>query len=310
MIKERSPGKASLLLFGVILIWGGNFSAVKIGLLELNPVLFTALRFLPASIPLLILGRFWGVDFSLKREDIWPILGISILGTTIYQTLFALALDQTTPGNSSLLMATSPIFAALITSRLGQDRITPQGVIGILTAFLGAYLVITGQHRIQLEEGTRKGDLLFFSVAALWAVSSFFIRNLLQKHHFLKLIFYTSALGGLLLLLPLLPQIIRLPFGDLRPGTWIALGYSTFLATSLGLTAWYYGLEQVGTTRTIVYMYLTPVMAGIFSVLFYGEEFTLQKILGAVIILTGVHLARKGTIPIPRKGEPLEKPTP
>lgn len=286
----------NLLLLGVVLIWGGNFSVMKMGLEELNPFLFSALRFLPSSIPVLILGLFLKVDFSLKREDIWPMIGLSILGTTIYQTLFTTALDYTTPGNSSLLMATSPIFAAFITTSMGQERLKFQGVLGIIAAFFGAYLVISSQYGIGIEGDTIKGDLLVLTAAALWAIYCFLARNFLKNHHFMKLIFYTSFFGGLSLLLLFLPQIIEIPFQEIKPRTWSALGYSTFLATSTGLTVWYFGLDRVGTTKTIVFMYLTPVIAGLFSILFHGEVFTLPKILGALVIFFGVHQARKGTL--------------
>src|SRR5690606_13533645 len=96
-----SPDLAILVL---VLIWGVNFSVVKYALEQFDPLAFNGLRF--------ALGGLVLVPFVLRRGPLrfergeWPaLIGLGVLGNTIYQVLFVEGIDRTLAGNAALMLA-------------------------------------------------------------------------------------------------------------------------------------------------------------------------------------------------------------
>ncbi|MEW5933633.1 MAG: DUF441 family protein, partial [Bacillota bacterium] len=85
---RRPTWAMDLALVGVAASWGVNHVVVKHTLANMMPLAFNALRFGLASATLL--GILWLVegDVGVKRRDLWPVLGVGVLGHTVYQTLF------------------------------------------------------------------------------------------------------------------------------------------------------------------------------------------------------------------------------
>lgn len=102
------------MLCGLVVIWGANFSLVKLALDEFSIITFTVIRY--------SLGSFLVLSFLFIKEgwepiplrDILKILSLGLLGHTAYQLLFVNGLSITTAGNSSVFIATVPIWTAIL----------------------------------------------------------------------------------------------------------------------------------------------------------------------------------------------------
>ena len=82
--------------------------------------------------------RCRGESFTLSRRDMLGMILLGLAGHTIYQMVFIRGLAHTTPGNTSLLMATSPIFVALYAPHpAGTERGNRIVWAGILLSFAG-----------------------------------------------------------------------------------------------------------------------------------------------------------------------------
>jgi drug/metabolite transporter (DMT)-like permease len=74
---------------------------------------------------------------------------------------------------------------------------------------------------------------------------------------------------------------------------WFAALYSTLCSSAFGFAAWQRGVSRVGANRVLVYQYLVAVTGVTAGILILSESFGFQQVLGAVVVLAGVYLARK-----------------
>lgn len=282
-----------VLLLIVVLFWGGNFVVLKFGLTQLSPEGFTALRFLASSPLLLFLALYSGIDLKIKSADIVRVLVLGIVYTAFYQTLFAAAVNYTTVGNSSLIMATSPLFTAVMSYMLGYEKFTQKAIVGSLLSFFGVFIVVRSAYAVGLTMSTLKGDMLTLAASVVWASYAIYIRGLMERYHFLSLLFYSSAIGGVVLTVYSWSNIREVIGSGMTPTTIWALVYSVLGVTVYGLSIWYYGIGRLGPTKTYVFMNLNPIIAGIAGTLVLGEVLTAAKVIGLLITLLGINIARK-----------------
>jgi len=132
----------AIMLIGMSLVWGINFSVVKIALTDLSPLSFNSLRFVLASLFLLILLWILERDLSFRREDVGRLVLLGFIGHTLYQLCFISGIALTAAGESSLIYGTTPIFVALLSSVLGVERVRRKVWHSVILSFIGVFLVV------------------------------------------------------------------------------------------------------------------------------------------------------------------------
>ena len=70
------------MLTVMVLIWGINFSIVKISLVEFNPIVFTTLRFIVGSLALLLALKLIEKDTSVQKCNVKDYLKLGVIGTS------------------------------------------------------------------------------------------------------------------------------------------------------------------------------------------------------------------------------------
>jgi drug/metabolite transporter (DMT)-like permease len=291
--------KVDFLIFAVVLIWGSVFSVIKYTLQEIGPLAFVTARFLGTSILLLALVYLMEGKPIIRREDWLRVALVGLSGIGIYQICFTLGLNYTTASNSSLIIATSPIFAALFAWLLGEEPITPRQIAGILLSFVGVTLIVrAGSEGLALTWESLRGDALTLMAAVFNAFSAVIAKRPLKRYSSLRVTAVGMIVGTLFLLLFGWRSLLTYPWAGLSFQGWLGLGYAVFLAGVISYLLWYRAIGELGATRTLVYSYLIPIVAVLVAVLTLGEEFTALHALGALIVFVGIALARL----VPREG--------
>ena len=142
-------------------------------------------------------------------------------------------------------------------------------------------------------EGTSlTGDVLAVLAGAIWVGATIYPQPLVQKYGAAR------ATGWFLLL----PALVFLPvglfwLGDLRASpppnlAWVALAYGA-VGMLAGNTLWQRAVQEVGPTRTLIYLYLEPFIVLVIAALALDERLTLIQALGGVLAMVGVVLVRK-----------------
>jgi O-acetylserine/cysteine efflux transporter len=78
---------------------------------------------------------------------------------------------------------------------------------------------------------------------------------------------------------------------------WIAVVYAGLMSLLVGYTLWGWAIERRGVSRTVPFLFVVPIATGILSVIFLDETIDAYKIGGAILVLAGVALARRSTVP-------------
>lgn len=284
---------AELLL--VTLIWGVNFSVVKSGLEHLHPMAFNALRFPLAGAVLLVLLRMRGPLRMPDWRDVPRIVALGLLGNVVYQLFFIYGIDGTLAGNASLLLSTTPAWAIVLATLRGQERPGWRAWTGVAATVVGMVAVVLGgQQKVALGGATLTGDLLAAGGAVVWAVYTVESRDLVRRYGALRLTAWTLWSGGLVLVALGTPAVLDAGLSTLPMGAWLEIGFAGVFAIAVAYVLWYRGVGQVGSTRTAVYSNVVPVVALAVAWAWLGEQPTWLQVVGAVVVIGGMTLARLG----------------
>lgn len=288
-----------LLLVSVMLIWGMNFSVVKLLYAHFHPLAFNALRFTVTSITMVAVLQVRGESLRIDRSDLPAVVGLAVTSNTIYQFLFVLGLDRTRAGNAGLLMSLAPIFAYLTGIFLKRERFHVRLLGGILLSTGGVLaLVLLGTNEVDFG-GTWAGDLMILGATLCWGLFTGSARSMILKYGALRITILTMLIGTALMVPISLPWVIEQDWGSISLRAWAAFAYATFLAIVFSYFAWSYALSKIGVARTAIFSNLMPVVALLGAWMLLGERPGLGQGLGVALILTGVFLVRSHE-PIPK----------
>lgn len=299
-LESMMPRWLDWRLLLVACVWGTNFAVLKDAYARMEPLALNAARFVPAVALLgLVAARrrlLWPVD-GWDRGLVLRVVGLGLLGTLLYQTLFALGLARTTAGNSALLLASSPLWTALIAHGLGVEALSRRAAGGLLLAFGGVAVIVAGGQGADLSGATLTGDLLIVAAAICWGAYTACSRDLLRRLSATGLVFWSICAG-----LPGLwwlgaPGVAAAPLAT-DGWLWAAIAYSGCLSIGLAYAIWNRSVAQVGPSLTAVYVNLVPVVALLTGWLALGEQIVAVQLLGGVLVLGGVRLTRA------RRGRP------
>jgi drug/metabolite transporter (DMT)-like permease len=289
----RGFGLTDALLVATAVIWGFNVVLVKISLAELSPLPFNSLRFLLAAGLSWLLLRVAEPGSRVKREDIPVLIGLGLLGHSLYQILFISGINLSTAGNTSLLLATSPIWVAVLSSLFGLERLQSKAWGGILLSFSGICLVTVGGGKdIGFGSGSSLGDLLILAGTLVFAIYTVRSKQLLTRYSPLQFSTYTMIPGALALLVVSTPALLHQDFGGVSLAAWGGLLYSGIFAIVIAYYVWNNGVQKLGAARTAIYNNLSPVVAMVAGVMILQEQVSLPQLAGAALIVVGLYLTR------------------
>jgi drug/metabolite transporter (DMT)-like permease len=291
--KQPSFGFVDLSLLGLVVVWGANFAVVKSALSEMTPLAFNALRFTGASV--VTLGLTWAVrrDLHILRRDWGRLLVLGFFSNFVYQYLFINGIARTRASNSSLILATVPIFVALIGTILRSEKLHSRNWAGIVLSFVGIFLLVAGGGvGIAMGSQTLSGDVLVLCATALWAIHTTLSKGLMERNSVLKVTAWMMASNAPLMVLAAVPELRTQDWHAVSAQSWLGLLYSAVLAIGIGYVIWNTGVRRLGSARTAIYSYLTPLVSVIVSWILLGETMQPLQALGAVGILLGVALGR------------------
>ena len=293
---ERITTDLELVLVAVI--WGINFSVVKIVLDALDPLALNALRFPLAALVLAPALRFVPGPLLPGRRDLGRVILLGLVGNVAYQLCFIYGLDRTLAGNASLILSTTPVWTLILSIVAGHERTTLAAVAGVGATLLGITLVVLGRgDELTLGSNTFSGDLLMLAGSVLWAVYTVAGRAPVARYGPLRTTTWALWVGTPILVAMGIPSVRTLDLAALSAGTWIGVGYAGLLSIGLAYLLWYRGVRKLGNSRTAVYSNLVPVTALLVAWLWLDETPRLLQLAGAGVILFGLTLARAGQSP-------------
>jgi len=282
------------VLFAVI-VWGASFIATKIGVKDVTPITVVWLRF---GMGVLILGA----AVLARREFAWPAKNewayfalLGFLGITWHQWLQSTGLVTAQASTTAWIVATTPIFMALLAWLVLKEKLNWVQVSGIALAALGVLVVVSDGDFGSILHGKfgTPGDYLIMLSAPNWAIFSTLSRRGLQKHPAARMMFYVMTFGWLFSSVSFfsgghLSQISRLSTSG-----WIGVAFLGIFCSGLAYIAWYDGLQAIAASQVGAFLYLEPLVAVVVAAVILSEPVTWASLLGGVVILIGVYLVNR-----------------
>ena len=270
-----------LLLVLVAALWGFNFVVIKLGLDNFPPLLFSALRFFFAAVPLV---------FFIRKPDVpWRIIiaiGV-MLGVVKFSFLFIGMDVGVPPGLASLLLQSQAFFTVLLAFLIFGARPRPLQLAGMAVAFTGIALIASSID----GDFTVTGLALAIAAAIAWACS-----NMLMKKagnvQMLNLMVWVS-------LVPPIPLIIisvlfegwdrdLAAIANINLAGAGAVMFVAYVATIFGFAIWGAMISRYGVSTVAPFSLLVPVFGMSSAALLLGEAFGPLRIVAAVLIVIGL----------------------
>lgn len=273
------PFRVALVVLCTV-IWGFNFVAIKVGLQNFPPLLFTAMRFVLASLPFLAF---------VKPPNIrWPwVIAIGLfLGVFQFGFLFTGMALGMPPGLSSTVMQTQVFFTVILAVLALGEKPRWQNLAGLVIAFSGA-LVIAGH----LGDVPMIPFLMVVAGALSWAISNILTRRAGASDAF-RLIVWVSAVPPLpLLALSWAIEGQARIVGGFTTVSWLsvaALAFVAFAATTIAFGLWSWLLKRHPAATVAPFALLVPFWGIGSSMLVFDEQLSLAKAIGCALIVAGI----------------------
>jgi drug/metabolite transporter (DMT)-like permease len=283
---------ADAVMFGTTLLMGSSYPFAKDVLGVMSPLLYSASRYLVASLFLFAMLALMRRPMTLPQRDWVPMILLSLIGVSLFQACWGLAMARSAPSLGSIVMTTTTAFSAIL-AWLGGRRLSALGWTGIVIAFAGVVLVVNNSlTTLTLSFGSLDGTLLWMLAAFAWALYVDRCAPYNLRLGALRVMAWTTLIGSLVLL-PIslvfdsLSEFARLD--DRLLGFWLYTAIFPVGVAFLGISA---GLDWLGVSRVMVYMYLIPVAGVGLSAAFFGDPLTAARVLGGLVVLLGVILTR------------------
>ena len=288
------------VLWCVILVWGANYVIGKWGMEGFDPLSFTVIRFVGATPVLFLLLYVLEKNLRIELKDCYELALIGLVGVTIYQTLFMAAVKYATATNASLMLAVSPVFAAIFAWLAGQERLGSRGRRGSAISLLGVvFVLLFGTNKLAVGWDVLRGDLIGLLASSVWGLYPVLAKRMLRKYSALKTITYSSLFGTIFLLMVGSKGVQALSWSEIPLSAWGSMAFSIVLVTAFGLVVWYHAISRVGANRIMAYMYAVPAVAVITAAIILKEQVHVMQAVGAAVIFCGISMIRKDKILVP-----------
>jgi drug/metabolite transporter (DMT)-like permease len=274
------------------LIWGASFLFIRVAVREISPfdlVFFRlgigSLVLLPAIIirPRLIAG--W-------HRYIPGLVLVGLCNTAIPYTLFGYGEQHIPSGHASIINATTPLFAVILTTVLPgaiHERLTATRGVGVLISF-GGVLVLVGPS-IFAAGGTLLAYGACLLAALLYAVSNVIARLTLQGAPLLAQAFFIDF-AGFLFVMPV-ALVTGLPTRLPSTGALVSIGILSTLGTAVAFLLLYWLIQHVGVVRASLVTYLLPCTALIWGAVLLHEMITPNVLAGLALVLLGIAIVNR-----------------
>jgi drug/metabolite transporter (DMT)-like permease len=301
MTRRAGPSSALVWanLIAVYIIWGSTYFAIRYAIggrhgdTGLPPLLMAAIRFLLAG------GLLFGYAVRRPHPDGEPdrlgarqwrataIVGVALLfGGNGLVTLAEQRVDSSV---AAVLIATTPLWVALIAWARGDERLPRPGVVGVVLGFLGVCVLAwpSGSARIDII-----GALMVVGASLSWALGSYYSRRAPMPRRPLVMTGMEMLCASLALFVVSFASgdAARFQPSEVDAVAWLSLAYLVVFGAMVAFTAYVWLLRNAQLSLVTTYAYVNPVVAIALGVAIAGEPLTARGLVASGIIVAAVAL--------------------
>jgi|SaaInl7_200m_RNA_FD_contig_41_867726_length_1574_multi_7_in_0_out_0_3 drug/metabolite transporter (DMT)-like permease len=281
-------------LFAVV-AWGASFIATKFALRDVSPITVVWLRFGMGVvlIGLAVVLRKKFVLPSWRDAAYFALLGL--IGIAYHQWLQSTGLQTAQASTTAWIVATTPIFMAILGWLALKERLSLLQIGGIALAALGVLIVVSGGdlRALGMDQVGMPGNLYILASAPNWAIFSVLSRRGLEHHAPDVMMFYVMGFGWLFSSLLFFGGPGFSEIGQLTPPGWAGIVFLGIVCSGLAYVFWYDGLQAIPASQLGALLYLEPLVTVIVGAFLLAEPILAASLLGGVGILLGVFIVER-----------------
>lgn len=293
--RVHAAAMISMFFWGISYIWS------KIVFETYSPLTTIFLRLSVSFTFLIVLLYITRQQEKIRREDYLLFIVSAALNPFLYFIGENFGLSMSSASLSSIIVATIPLFAPIAAWYAFKEKLKPVNLLGLIISFAGLLIIILNKN---LELTANPLGLLFLFLAVASAVFySIFLKKLTTRYKPLTIITWQNMLG-LIYFLPFFLFFDGKQFLSVTPnretiGAIVLLGV---FASSVSFILFTYTVKNLGIIKSNLYTNLIPIFTAGFSILILGDSLTFQKVIGMIIVISGVILSESGKVIYERRG--------
>jgi drug/metabolite transporter (DMT)-like permease len=292
---NRGKNLAAYIALGVVcLVWGTTYLALRVGVLEFPPLLFTALRQIPAGILLTGFMLTVGKSAFPSRETMVSQAMAGFLMISLGNGLVGWAEVHIPSGIAAVICSMIPIWVILINMAVSHDEKPGFPVImGSAIALSGIVLIFGDNLGGFTNSAYASGIFLLFIASMGWSLGSVWMKRKNSGSDPFINAGLQMFFGGLFLI------PMSLVFDDYSRIQWTpSVGYSLLYLIFFGSIAAYacysYALKKLPVTIVTLYAYINPIVAIVLGWLMLGETLNLRIGIAITVTLAGIYVVNRG----------------
>jgi O-acetylserine/cysteine efflux transporter len=282
MIKKILSGfstKDWILLGLVVLTWGANASAVKVGTNEIEP---STLAFIRSSLTAILFAPFikkisWG-DFK-------NVALVSFVFFAIHYSVMYMSIDAINSNSFVVLVMLAMPFTIILSSIFLNEKIGKWTWFGIVVCFVGLMIAFGIPDIAQYPMGA----LFTLLTAILWAIGSLLMKR--TKHiPLMTFTFYAFGLAApfLFVFAYAMNGNAMFDFTSVNPFNLSVSVFYQVVVMGVMASVWGYLIGNHRADHVTPFLLLQVPVAAMFGYILLGEAITIELIASAIVILAGV----------------------
>jgi drug/metabolite transporter (DMT)-like permease len=282
---------ANCAAFVAAALFGSSVVAVRVAVQEVPPLSLAVLRFGQGGLLLVLLLLVTRGQLRIEWRDL-PLL--ALLGAilfTVFPVTFNGSLRLIEASRGALILATIPLWSALLSRATRSERLVFRQVVGVLLSLAGVGLVLA-EDGLDWDGGLEGllGDALMLVTALCGAAYGVLAQRAFARYNALTVITFAMVLGTLLLLPA---ALVEDPVGVIQRLDGRTVALLVFLGVFGGALAfflWTFALTRLTPTQVAVYINLNPLVAAVLGAALLAERLTIIFTVGFDAVLLGVLL--------------------
>ncbi len=278
--------KIILLYILICLIWGTTWLVTRLGLNSLTPIFSAGVRFIVATITILLFMKFQSIKLHTDKSSIILYILMGLFAYAVPFSLIYLGQMYVASGLAAVIFAIYPFFVALFNKIfIPSERIGLIKIIAMILGFIGIVIIFLDE--IGIYNNSFFGMFVILIAASMQAALAVMIKKYGYHLNPLSINFIPMFIAGILLIITsIFTEDLTNNIFDFN-GIFSIL-YLGIIGSVVTFTAYYWLIKRVNIIILSLTAFITPVIALFVGWILNNEVLKQNQLIGGILVLIGV----------------------